>query len=157
MTKFYKINLKKLYSVGDCSTKRLASTRLLNGQKATEGDFQIVITYQNKFKCSGSRPAYLRLSLELLINLKQMLNFLEGVIIDSNWALTAAHCVQGLKHFIKIFKDTKRGLGAAGDQIPIELIQRHHNWNRRSQWDIAIIKFAKPVESGNFFLRNFLL
>ena len=80
-----------------------------------------------------------------------MLNFLEGVIIDSNWALTAAHCVQGLKHFIKIFKDTNRGLGAAGDQIPVELIQRHHNWNRRSQWDIAIIKFAKPVESGNIF------
>ena len=54
----------------------------------------------------------------------------------------------GLSHFIKVFKDAKRGLDAAGEEIPVELIRRHENWNRRSQWDIAIIKFAKPVASG---------
>ena len=114
---------EKLHSMGDCGTRRYSITRLLNGAKATEGHFQIAITYKGKFKCSG-------------------------VIIDDSWALTAAHCVQGLPRYFKAYSNVKNvHTLTQSKELSIDLIHRHENWNRKSQFDIALIKFKYPVSS----------
>ena len=114
---------EKLHSMGDCGTARYSVTRLLNGEKATEGQFQIAITYQGEFRCSG-------------------------VIIDEEWALTAAHCVQGLTRFFRAYTQVRNVQSLTqSKEIQIDHIHRHESWNRKSQFDIALIKFKSAVSS----------
>ena len=80
-----------------------------------------------------------------------------GVVLDKNWVLTAAHCVE----------DKKTGVNYPGDKINLffgvhnfstneaktkrhaQHVIKHHKWNGKMDSDIALIRMDTPVELGD--------
>ncbi|CAG5097210.1 Oidioi.mRNA.OKI2018_I69.XSR.g14979.t2.cds [Oikopleura dioica] len=114
---------EELFSEGECSLRRSATTRIFGGSAASEKDFMITIRYGEHFKCGG-------------------------VMIADQWAITAAHCVQGAFGRIHVHHDSRNSKDL-GPEVSVERIVTHPNFNRRSQHDIALIKLVEPLSSAD--------
>ena len=114
---------EELFSLGECSLRRSATTRIFGGSAASEKDFMLSIGYGEHFKCGAA-------------------------MIAQQWAVTAAHCVQGAFSRIHVHHST-RNSKELGPEVAVERIVTHPNFNRRSQHDIALIKLVEPLLSAD--------
>lgn len=76
-------------------------------------------------------------------------------VINEDFALTAAHCVQGMPReppwFVRLRAGSTSGfLGIGGIMHAIEYVEHHPEWNKSStDFDIGLIKVQKPFEFSN--------
>ncbi|MGI0119783.1 serine protease [Zooshikella sp. RANM57] len=75
-----------------------------------------------------------------------------GTLIDANWVLTAAHCVEQANTYnLTVRVGATRVTGWEGNTIQVNQIIIHPNWmgqqNIRNGWDIALLQLVYPADA----------
>jgi len=104
------------------------STRIVGGTEATDGQFPSAITLQ-----SGAGTSL----------------FCGGSILNQNWALTAAHCIDGRTSVWVRYNTRITGSNAGGKAILSSRIIKHESYNSNTIInDVGLIQLSEPFELG---------
>jgi len=104
------------------------STRIVGGQDAADGQFPSAVTLQ-----SGAASSL----------------FCGASILDENWCMTAAHCIDGRTNVWVRYNTRVTGSNPGGTAVLSSRIIKHENYNSNSiDNDIGLIQMSQPLVLG---------